>query len=158
MTSQTHSNEARRAARRKTAAPSTVRVDSQGPVDAVVSDVSVTGARISCSAELRVGQEVTVGLAAVGQVRGIIMWRRDNSYGLAFAQPLEEEAAARAFTAPTVVQLVARARSVAEEHDLQEREDGELYAEGTGWLSALLFTVVAGAFVAALVLREMGWS
>lgn len=157
MTSQTHSTEARRAERRKTAAPSTVRAESSGPVDAVVSDVSVTGARISCSADLRVGQEVTIGLASVGQVRGIIMWRRNDSYGLAFAQPLAEDAAARAFTAPTVVKLIG-AREPVERNGIEAYDDQEMYAEGTGWLSALLFTVVAGAIVAALALRGLGWS
>ncbi|NIJ08684.1 hypothetical protein FHS31_002305 [Sphingomonas vulcanisoli] len=157
MTSPSRSTEARRATRRKTAAPSTVRADSGGPVDAVVSDVSITGARISCSAELRVGQEVTIGLASVGTVRGIIMWRRDDSYGLAFAQPLAEDAAARAFTAPTVVELVRR-RPEAEADTETATDDRELYAEGTGWLSALLFTVVLGALAAALVLRGLGWS
>ena len=157
MTSRTHSTEARRAARRQTAAPSTVRADATGPVDAVVSDVSVTGARIACTADLRVGQEVTIGLASVGQVRGIVMWRRDDSYGLAFAQPLDEQAAARAFAAPTVVRLTGRRHVEAAADDAAEFDD-ELYAEGTGWLSALLFTVVAGAMVAALVLRGMGWS
>ncbi|WP_174275075.1 PilZ domain-containing protein [Sphingomonas bacterium] len=158
MVSQVESKDARRAERRRTAAPSTLRADAGGPVDAIVSDVSITGARISCAAELRVGQEVTVGLASVGAVRGIIMWRRDTSYGLAFAQPLAEEAAARAFTAPTVVQLVGRKRNDAGSEEAgEDSAEHDLYAEGTGWLSALGFTMVAGAVLAAALLRGMGW-
>lgn len=153
MATSANRSEARRADRRRADAPSTLRGPATGPVDTLVVDVSQTGARIESTAELMLGDFVSVGLAGVGAVRAIVVWKRDTQYGLDFVVPLNSEDAARAFASGTVVRLTPPTRP-ADTSAIAEEEDG-IYAESTGWLSVLFFMVLAGTALGVALLR--GW-
>ena len=148
--------EARRAERRSANAPSTLRAHSGGPVDTFVHDVSQTGARIESEAELILGDFVSIGLTGVGAVRAIVVWKREHQYGLDFIVPLTADDAARAFAKGTVVGLIPT-RSIAPEAQPEAEGEAEagVYAEATGWLSALLVVVAGGTALGVAVLQ--GW-
>ena len=151
MASTPFSKEARRAIRRRTDAPSTLRGSSTGPLDTFVQDISATGAKIECSAELALGDSVSIGLAGVGQVRAMVVWKRDGQYGLDFVVPLTAADAERAFAGGTVISLGAPPAPARTETEADAEEDGDdgVYAEASGVLSALLF-VVAGVTALAV--------
>lgn len=158
MASSPYSKEARRAARRRTNAPSTLRANAMGPIDTFVHDISATGARIECEARLALGDSVSIGLAGVGQVRAIVVWQRDGQYGLDFVTPLPPEEADRAFAGGTVISLGApppRAATAEEDASSEEESEDGVYAEASGFMSALIFLTigVTGAAVAWL----QGW-
>ena len=152
--------EARRATRRRADAPSTLRAGEVGPVDTFVHDVSQTGARIETATRLVIGDFVSIGLGGVGAVRAIVVWARDDQYGLDFVIPLTDEDAERAFGAGTVVSLMAPARRAETSPRLSEVESQDeetpigVYAEATGWLSVLLFTLIAGTVLAVALIRN----
>jgi hypothetical protein len=151
--------EARRATRRRTDAPSTLRAGSEGPVDTFVHDVSQTGARIETATPLEIGDFVSIGLGGVGAVRAIVVWAREQQFGLDFVIPLTDEDAERAFGVGTVVSLTPPQR--AERPAMLPESEGEdedgigVYAEATGWLSVLMFTLIAGTVLAVALIR--GW-
>ena len=153
MATRANHGEARRAIRRRTDAPSTLRGGATGPIDTFVHDVSRTGARIECTADLAIGDFVSIGLAGVGAIRAIVVWKREHQYGLDFVVPLDGEDAARAFAGGTVVSLTPPARTEAP-MPIDEQEDG-VYAEATGWLSVLGFIMIAGTALGVALLR--GW-
>jgi len=155
MASSADRSETRRAERRKADAPTTVRATATGPVDAHVHDISQTGARIECDAELLIGDFVSIGLAGVGSVRSIIVWRRGHDYGLNFVIPLTPEDAAAAFADRNVVSLAPpRPTRALSDLEVDPEEDG-VYAEASGWLSLLVFMVMAGTGLGVALVR--GW-
>jgi hypothetical protein len=95
----------RRAERRSTRAPSTLRTDGMRPIDVTVVDVSTTGLGVETSEDLRISDEISIGLPGVGTRRAFIAWRRDNRYGCAFYSPLDESDLARAFLGANLVPL-----------------------------------------------------
>jgi hypothetical protein len=95
----------RRAERRSTRAPSTLRTDGMRPIDVTVVDVSTTGLGVETDEDLRISDEISIGLPGVGTRRAFIAWRRDNRYGCAFYSPLEEADMARAFLGANLVPL-----------------------------------------------------
>lgn len=152
--------EARRAPRRRTAAPSTLRAGSEGPVDTFVHDVSQTGARIETATPLQIGDFVSIGLGGVGSVRAIVVWARASQYGLDFVIPLTDADAERAFGVGTVVRLTPPKRAampalLPDDEEDDEEEGMGVYAEATGWLSVLMFTLIAGTILAVALIR--GW-
>ena len=156
MASSADRSETRRAVRRRADAHSTLRGPSTGPLDTFVHDVSATGAKIECSAELILGDFVTIGLAGVGAVRAIVVWKRDRQYGLDFVTSLTPEDVERAFSAGTVVTLTPpAARMPTRDDDETSDEEEALYAEATGWISMLIFTVIAGTALGVALIQ--GW-
>jgi hypothetical protein len=154
MAASPNSSDARRASRRRTDAPSTLRAKATGPIDTIVHDVSATGARIQCEAELAIGDAVSIGLTGVGAVRAIVVWNREDFYGLDFMTPLAAADADHAFTGETVISLGGPVAPEEAEVD-QEGEGAGLYGEGIGMLATLLLIVAAvtGGIVAWL----QGW-
>jgi hypothetical protein len=150
-----------RAERRHADQPSTLRGDGNGsePQDSWVHDVSSTGMRIECRAELEVGDEVTVGLAGAGATRARIVWRRGNEYGCAFNEPLSDENAERAFNGAPVVRLqnFARAKAQLQTEDrtaeLLQLIDGQP-ARGRMWMAGLCVAMVAVAAPLSLLLAR----
>jgi len=98
----------RRAERRATRAPSTLRTDGMRPIDVTVVDVSTTGLGVETHEELNISDEISIGLPGVGTRRAFIAWRRDNRYGCAFYSPLDEDDMARAFLGANLVALGAQ--------------------------------------------------
>jgi len=96
-------NELRRAERRETSAPSTLRADGMKPVDVTVLDFSTTGFRIESADELAVSSEISIGLPGIGTRRAFIAWRKLTQYGCAFHNPIAQEEADRAFAAASGV-------------------------------------------------------
>jgi hypothetical protein len=92
-------NELRRAERRETSSPSTVRTDGMKPIDVTVLDFSTTGFRIDCEDVLAVSSEISIGLPGIGTRRAFIAWRKLSQYGCAFHTPIAQEEADRAFSA-----------------------------------------------------------
>ena len=68
----------------------------QGTFEVMVHDLSQTGIRFECLAELPIGAFVTVGLAVVGDKRARVAWRQQNSYGCEFTAPLRHQDVSRA--------------------------------------------------------------
>ena len=73
--------------------------------DVTVVDLSQTGARITCTAVLAIGDEISIGLSGVGARRAYVAWARGGDYGCAFEEPLEAAEVTRAFTSASVVRL-----------------------------------------------------
>jgi hypothetical protein len=116
--------DARAAERRPAMAPSTLRARGLTATDVTVVDLSQTGARIRSEAALSVGDEISIGLAGVGARRAYVAWRREGDYGCAFADPLEAQEVARAFSSASVVRLgsptqVAQAAQAGHNAELQ---------------------------------------
>ena len=111
---------ARRAQRRATDAPSTMRTDGGDPVDVLVLDLSRSGIRIMTDADLGIGQEISIGLAGAGVTRAFVTWARGGEYGCAFERPIGVEDEAAAFSRAPVKRL---GRAVI------ERTDGNAAAE-----------------------------
>lgn len=155
MASNADRSEARRAERRRADAPTTVRATATGPVDAHVHDISQTGAKIECDAELLIGDFVSIGLGGAGSVQAIVVWRKGHEYGLNFAISLSPEDAEAAFSDGNVVSLAPpRPTRSLSSLDVDPEEDG-VYAEASGWISLLLFMVVAGTALGVALFR--GW-
>jgi hypothetical protein len=136
--------EARRAARRSTHSASTIRTDSSGPIDVLVLDISATGVRIVTAADLKIGQEISLGLAGAGVTRAYVARRDGDQYGCTFEARIDDEASARAFSATPVLRL-GRPGTAAGQADLRE-----LYRQHHFWqvpIDAVVATImiVAGA-------------
>ena len=95
----------RRAERRATDAPSTMRTDGGDPVDVLVLDLSRSGIRIVTDADLGIGQEISIGLAGAGVTRAYVTWARSGEYGCAFERPIAAEDEAAAFSRAPVKRL-----------------------------------------------------
>lgn len=79
-----------------------------------VRDLSSTGARVDRAGSLKVGSTVLVSVGVLDQVGATVVWVKDDSAGLQFAEPIDPEAArSKALVAPA-----------------QKREEGE----GAGWI------------------------
>jgi hypothetical protein len=150
-----------RAERRHADQPSTLRGGTGcSPQDSWVHDVSSTGMRIECRADLAVGDEVTVGLAGAGATRARIVWRRGNEYGCAFDQPLSEQDAAHAFNGAPVVQLQNFGRNTAP--PLVDDRTAEMLrlleekpTQGRLWMGGLAAVMIATAAPASLLLARL---
>jgi len=156
-----NAQEIRRAERRSADQPSTLRGRGSEPHDSWVHDVSSTGMRIECRANLAIGDEVTVGLAGAGATVARVVWRRGNEYGCAFAEPLSAEAAASAFNGSPVVQLHPLATSRQAALALNELETSllrmieEQPTRGRFWFAGLGAATLAIAAPAALLLAHL---
>ena len=146
--------EARRAERRRADAPSTLRASASGPVDSFVHDISQTGAKISCDAELLIGDFVSIGLTGVGAVNAIVVWRRGQDYGLDFVMPLSHDDVRKAFADGSVVSLAPPRPSRSLSQLEADPEEEGIYAEASGWLSMLLFMVFAGTCLGVFAIRH----
>ncbi|MDO6416924.1 PilZ domain-containing protein [Sphingomonas sp. BIUV-7] len=148
-----------RAERRNADQPSTLRGQGSAPQDSWVHDVSSTGMRIECRADLAVGDEVTVGLAGAGATRARIVWRSGNEYGCQFDEPLTSEVAAQAFHGAPVVQLhsFGRAAAAPEADDETEallRLIDDRPTRGRFWMAGLAAAMVAVAAPLSLLLAR----
>lgn len=121
---------ARRAERRTTKAPSTMRTDAGEPRDVIVLDLSRSGVRILTDAELAIGQEISIGLAGAGVTHAYVTWRRGDEYGCAFERPIPPEDEARAFSLAPVKRL---GRPMIERKDGGEDYLRELYRRHRIW-------------------------
>lgn len=153
--------ETRRAERRSADQPSTLRGEGSAPQDSWVHDVSSTGMRIECRADLAIGEWVTVGLAGAGSTRARIVWRRGQEYGCAFEEPLSETDAAHACAGSPIVQLhafgaKATATPPAEEvyADVRRLIDDQP-ANGKLWMAGLAALMLAVAAPASLMLSHL---
>ena len=152
--------ETRRAERRSADQPSTLRGRGSEPHDSWVHDVSSTGMRIECRANLAIGEEVTVGLVGAGATVARIVWRRGNEYGCEFVEPLSAEAAVNAFNGSPVVQLhpfarVAPAPAVTEMEAELLRMIQEQPARGRFWFAGLGAATIAVAAPIAVLLSHL---
>ncbi|WP_293971593.1 PilZ domain-containing protein [Sphingomonas sp.] len=162
----TQAQETPRASRRQADQPSTLRGtgDSQ-PQDSWVHDVSSTGMRIECRADLAIGDEITVGLAGAGATRARIVWRRGNEYGCQFDKPLSNDDAAQAFQGSPVVQLHPFARknpkNAPRTPDVDDRTADMLRlledqpAHGRLWMAALAVVLIAVAAPVSIMLARI---
>ena len=133
--------------------PSTVRAKGAAPIDVIVIDVSATGVRIETTADLDVGQEISIGLAGAGTTRAFVAWKRAGHYGCQFEMALEPEGAAQAFSRAQVIHLGAA--PVPTLPDTRGSDDlRDLYLHYHPWrlpLDAVLVLIVeVGLFGAAL--------
>ncbi|WP_176592680.1 PilZ domain-containing protein [Sphingobium sp. EM0848] len=67
---------------------STLRSDDGKPVDVLLENMSLTGFKISTSADLAIGEAVIIGLAGVGVRSARVVWSENGQAGCAFDQPL----------------------------------------------------------------------
>jgi hypothetical protein len=155
----------RRAERRQADQPSTLRgTGSAGPQDSWVHDVSSTGMRIECRAELAIGDEVTVGLAGAGATRAHVVWKKGNEYGCAFEKPLSAEDATQAFQGSPVVRLhqfgqpsAAAQPPVDEETAALLRMIEDQPTRGRFWMAGLAVAMIATAVpLSYLLVRLVG--
>jgi hypothetical protein len=160
-THQDGQTDTRRAERRQADQPSTLRgTGSSEPQDSWVHDVSSTGMRIECRADLVIGEEVTVGLAGAGATRARVVWKRGNEYGCAFDEPLSARDAANAFQGSPVVSLHQfGAKPKAE--PLMDPRTAEMLrlieeqpARGRYWMAGLAAMMVAVVAPLSLVLAH----
>lgn len=137
--------EARSAERRPAMTPSTMRAKGAAPIDVIVIDVSATGVRIETTAELEVGQEISIGLAGAGTTRAFVAWKRDSHYGCQFEMKLEPEGEAQAFSRAPVIHL-GMTPVVAPILEEPQRDDlRDLYLHYRPWrlpLDAILVLIV----------------
>lgn len=141
----------RRAQRRATDAPSTMRTDGGQPVDVVVLDLSRSGIRIMTDADLSVGQEISIGLAGAGVTRAYVTWARDGEYGCAFERPIAPEDEAAAFSRAPVKRL---GRTLVERNDGAEDYLQDLYRRHRVWAlpwDAVLMTLAMAVLVWGLL-------
>ncbi len=141
----------RRAQRRATDAPSTMRTDGGEPVDVVVLDLSRSGIRIMTDADLSVGQEISIGLAGAGVTRAYVTWARDGEYGCAFERPIAPEDEAAAFSRAPVKRL---GRTLVERNDGAEDYLQDLYRRHRVWAlpwDAVLMALAMAVLVWALL-------
>lgn len=156
-------NETRGAERRQADQPSTLRgTGSIEPQDSWVHDVSSTGMRIECRADLMLGEEITVGLAGAGATRARIVWRRGHEYGCQFDEPLSSEDAAHAFQGSPIVQLHnfgATTVSAPKSDDQRLEELRRLIADqptsGRFWLAGIAAAVIATGIPASMLLSRL---
>ena len=94
--------EARTAQRYPSELGSTVRRGEE-PVDATVLDLSTHGFSIEAAEELRVGDEISIGLSGIGRRTARVVWQEAGRFGCEFKQPLKHFEVADAFSATTVV-------------------------------------------------------
>ncbi len=120
----------RRAQRRATDAPSTMRTDGGDPVDVLVLDLPRSGIRIMTDADLGIGQEISIGLAGAGVTRAYVTWARDGEYGCAFERPIAPEDEAAAFSRAPVKRL---GRALVERNDGAEDYLQDLYRRHRVW-------------------------
>jgi hypothetical protein len=157
------SQDTRRAERRQADQPSTLRgTGSTEPQDSWVHDVSSTGMRIECRAELSIGDEITVGLAGAGATRAHVVWKNANEYGCKFEKPLSAEDATQAFQGSPVVRLhqfgqprPAAAPSVDEETAALLRMIEDQPARGRLWMAGLAVAMIAVAVPVSYLLQHL---
>jgi hypothetical protein len=145
-----HIRNARRAQRRATDAPSTMRTDGGDPVDVLVLDLSRSGIRIMTDADLGIGQEISIGLAGAGVTRAYVTWARGGEYGCAFERPIAVEDEAAAFSRAPVKRL---GRALVERTDGAEDYLQDLYRRHRVWAlpwDAVLMTLAMLVLVWAL--------
>jgi hypothetical protein len=66
-----------------------------------VRDLSSTGARVDRAGSLKVGSTVLVSVGVLDQVGATVVWVREDTAGLKFAEPIDPEAArSKALVAP----------------------------------------------------------
>jgi len=58
-----------------------------------VRDLSSTGARVDRAGSLKVGSTVLVSVGVLDQVGATVVWVKDDSAGIKFAEPIDPEAA-----------------------------------------------------------------
>lgn len=152
----------RRAARRQADQPSTLRgTGSSGPLDSWVHDVSGTGMRIECRAELEIGEEITIGLAGAGATRAHVVWKRGNEYGCQFDEPLSDADAAHAFQGSPVVRLHQFGQRSAVKPPVDEETEETLRiiqdrpTKGRFWMAGLTVAMVATAVPLSFILTKI---
>ncbi len=158
------SQDTRRAERRQADQPSTLRGNgSSEPQDSWVHDVSSTGMRIECRAELAIGEEITVGLAGAGATRAHVVWRNGNEYGCQFDKPLSAEDATHAFQGSPVVRLHQfgqRSVPTPPPVDPQTADMLRLIEDqptrGRFWMAGIAAAMVATAIPASYMLAHLG--
>lgn len=152
MTEPKGRNEARRAERRKANAASTLRAGDSSPHDVMVLDLSATGLRIATSADLAIGQEISIGLSGAGTTRAFVAWRRESEYGCAFASPLSPEDETRAFSNSRPIEL-GRAPAIAAPRDADSLTD--LFRQHRHWVlpADAILAILAYGVAAVLASR-----
>lgn len=102
-----------RASRRSVAINATVRYEGQ-PIDAEISDLSASGFRASVSANLEVGDRISISWAG-GMKQAIVARQAPDGYGCFFVSEISEHEVQAATAIDTVVPLtVAQAPPRAE--------------------------------------------
>jgi hypothetical protein len=157
------SQDTRRAERRQADQPSTLRgTGSTEPQDSWVHDVSSTGMRIECRAELSIGDEITVGLAGAGATRAQVVWKNGNEYGCQFEKPLSAEDATQAFQGSPVVRLhqfgqprPAAASPVDEETAALLRMIEDQPTRGRFWMAGLAVAMIAVAVPVSYLIEHL---
>lgn len=67
--------------------------DGGAPTKHRVRDLSSTGARVDHAGSFRVGATVLISVGVLDHIGATVMWVRDDSAGLRFAEPIDPEAA-----------------------------------------------------------------
>ena len=148
MTNGSTAQDARRARRRITYAPSTLRVAGTRPVDVTVYDISETGIRFACDQRLEEGDELSIGLAGSGAARAFVAWARDGQYGCDFVLPISQQEVESAFGGSTVVRLGHSASATP--NPVRERvaaQVDDVYARHRRWALPRDVTIVAASIV-----------
>ena len=104
--------ETRAAQRYPSELDSTVRQGSD-PLDATVLDLSTHGFAIEAAEELKVGENISIGLSGIGVRTARIVWQEAGRFGCEFKQPLQHFEVAGAFSASTVVAAPFAAQATA---------------------------------------------
>lgn len=129
-------------------APSTLRARGLSATDVTVIDLSRTGLRLSTSAALTTGDEISIGLPGVGARRAYVAWQREHHYGCVFECPLEAGEAQEAFAGASVVRLgtPAQAQRAALAGDNAELQ--ALYGTHSAWHIPLDAAIAIGSYCA----------
>lgn len=77
-----------RAARFPVELDATLRDATAQPIAVEIEDISITGFLMRTKTALRVGDEVTIGIAGLGMRHAVVTRQQDERYGCLFARPV----------------------------------------------------------------------
>ncbi len=93
-----------RASRRSVELPATLRYDGL-PFDAEIRDLSVSGFRAKTSADLELGDRITVSWAGGGTRQAVVARHAPDGYGCFFVRELSEDVVLAAAATDTLVSM-----------------------------------------------------
>ncbi|HEX7856078.1 MAG TPA: PilZ domain-containing protein [Sphingobium sp.] len=82
---------------------STIRTGDGVPLDVVIENLSHSGFKIECLANLAVGEEIALGLAGVGVRAAIVLWSNGSTAGCRFNDPISQAEMEATIAASTVI-------------------------------------------------------
>lgn len=81
--------------------------------DVLVLDLTRDGCGIQCSAPVKPGTRIEIGIANVGRISGTVLWHGPDSFGCMFDRPLPAGSVTAAFGPPNVLSFPLAPESAA---------------------------------------------